>query len=129
VRILLFQAIEKRWGPNLIRFGVTWDGEIKGKQDGNALINFKATRLNSLNAEWLTDISVGTLLSLQTEFYQPVDPLGIFFVAPRFEAYRTNQDVYLNTDEAAYRKFETLASGFYSFSPIYRLQFLTLISL
>jgi NTE family protein len=98
---LLIRAIEKRWGPNYAHFGVTWDGEIKGKRDGNALLNLQLTRLNRLNAEWTIDTQVGSTLAFGTEFYQPLDYWGVTFVAPRFSAVRMYQDFYANEKRVA----------------------------
>lgn len=99
--ILSIRAIEKRWGPNYFHFGVTWDGEIKGKRDGNALLNLQLTRLNRLNAEWITDIQMGTVLKFDSEFYQPLDYSGLFFVAPKISLLRMNQDFYSNQKRVA----------------------------
>ena len=95
------RAVEKRnRGPHYLHFGVTWDAEVKGKQDGTATMNLQLTRLNRLNAESVTDITLGTTISLETEFRQPLDYSGTFFVAPHFSVARLRQDYYSGVNRA-----------------------------
>lgn len=109
--VLNIRAVEKRWGPNFVRFSTTWDGEIKGKQDGNATLNFRATRMNALNGEWNTDITLGTVLEVTSEFYQPIDYGGWFFLAPKFSAYRRDQDFYSDRNRLAQYEVDQLSGG------------------
>jgi NTE family protein len=107
--ILSIRAIEKRWGPNYFHFGVSWDGEIKGKRDGNALLNFQLTRLNRLNAEWITDVQMGSVLKLDSEFYQPLDYFGLFFIAPKVSSLRMNRDFYASQKRVATHEIDAVA--------------------
>jgi len=106
---LTIEAVEKPWGPNYIHFAVTWDGEIKGKQDGNAIMNVRMTRLNRLNAEWTSDIQLGTFLELDSEFYQPLNYSGLFFVAPRIYSSRSHQDFYVDQNRTAQYEIDSVA--------------------
>ncbi|MDB5037906.1 MAG: hypothetical protein JWQ35_1434 [Bacteriovoracaceae bacterium] len=107
--VLSVRAIEKRWGPNYLHFGVTWDGEIKGKRDGTALINIQLTRLNRLNAEWITNIEMGSTLALDSEFYQPIGYRGYFFIAPKVSALRMYQDFYADQKRVAEYEIDAVA--------------------
>lgn len=97
----------KAWGPALLKFAVSWDGEIKGKQDGNALAHLHISNLNSLGAFWDTEVSIGTVLRLETEFTQPLLPW--FFVAPRLTVGRHDEDFYTGSHRQAELEVDSLA--------------------
>lgn len=81
-RIMLIEPKEKSWGPDYLRFGLGLASDFSGESAFNALISYRKTWLNPLGAEWLTELQVGRDSRLFTEFYQPVDERGRFFVAP-----------------------------------------------
>jgi NTE family protein len=87
---IVVRVDEKPWGPNYLNFGMLFD------QDGTftGRVNLTATRLNARGAELRNDIQLGSTLSLQTEFYQPLDFKGRFFVAPGFLLEDADQDVF-----------------------------------
>ncbi len=82
-RVLAVEAVEKSWGPNFIRFGLGMSSDFKGDAYFNLLASYRQTWINSLGAEWRTDLQVGQDPVLSSEFYQPLNAEGIFFVAPR----------------------------------------------
>lgn len=98
---LIVRTREKRWGPNYLRYAVSYDGELKGQNDINFLANFTMTRLDRFGAEWRNDVQVGTTLRYLSEFYQPIGYSGVLFVAPRLNLIRTPQDVYSGVDRVA----------------------------
>jgi NTE family protein len=87
---IIIRVQEKPWAPNYLNFGMLFDedGTFTGR------INLTATRLNARGAELRNDIQLGSTLSLQTEFYQPLDFKGRFFVAPGFLLEDADQDVF-----------------------------------
>ncbi len=80
---LVIDAREKSWGPNYLRFGMGLESNFKGQGDFILLANFRRTQLNRLGAEWKTIATIGDIMSLRTEFYQPLDYSGFWFVAPQ----------------------------------------------
>ena len=64
------------------------DGTFTGR------VGVTATRLNARGAELRNHIQVGATLGIETEFYQPLDFGGRFFVAPGFLILEDNQDVF-----------------------------------
>ncbi|MEM7588052.1 MAG: patatin-like phospholipase family protein, partial [Acidobacteriota bacterium] len=81
---VLLTLHDKPWGPAYLRFGL----DIQSSDAGDSLglrLNYTATRLNSRGAEWRNDLSVGTDLLLSSEFFQPLDFHGGWFVAARGE--------------------------------------------
>jgi NTE family protein len=101
-RVLTVDALEKAWGPNYLRFGLTLSTDFSSNSAFfNLLGSYRATWLNSLGAEWRTDLQVGRTNRFYTEFYQPLHPEGYFFVAPSFTVERTPIDLFVGQDRVA----------------------------
>jgi NTE family protein len=104
---------EKPWAPNYINFGMLF--EVDGTFTGR--VNLTATRLNARGAEWRNDIQFGSIHSLRTEFYQPLDFAGRFFLAPWILLEDEDQNVFDDDgdDVATYevdRQLGALDAGF-----------------
>jgi len=82
------RARRKSWGPNYIRFGLSLQDDFQGNTRYNAETRFLLTEMNSLGAEWMTDVQIGYDPKIYSEFYQPLDASRTWFVAPsaRIEA-------------------------------------------
>ena len=74
----------KSWGPNFMRLGVSVEEDYDGGAVANAGARLLMTRVNALDAEWLTDIQIGEEPRLFTEFFQPLSLTSDAFVAPSF---------------------------------------------
>jgi len=79
---LVFHAEEKPWGPNYLRLGLTFVNDLEGDSDFGIRARYTRTRMDALGAEWRSDIKIGRNRSLVSEFHQPLDYSGVFFVAP-----------------------------------------------
>jgi NTE family protein len=97
-RILSVDAIEKSWGPNYLRFGLGLSSDFTGDAYFNLLTSYRRTWINSLGAEWRTDLQVGRTSRVLTEFYQPLEARRYFFVAPYAEAERRQFPIF-NDDQ------------------------------
>ncbi|QTD54280.1 patatin-like phospholipase family protein [Sulfidibacter corallicola] len=80
VRILIR---EKFWGPNYLHFGVNTTIDDDQNTRILPLVNLTNTRLNALGGELRTDFIFGETQRLRSEFYQPLDFGGRFFIAPQ----------------------------------------------
>jgi NTE family protein len=80
---LVIQTEEKPWGPNYLHFGLELATDFAGEFDASFLINMTNTRLNSRGAELRTDLLLGRRRGIISEFYQPLDYKGRWFIAPR----------------------------------------------
>ena len=92
--LLRIEAAEKSWGPNFVRFGLGLQADFEGRGEFNLLADFTRTRVNTLGAEWKSRVSVGRDNLVSTEFYQPLDFDGVWFVAPQATAERRTVDVF-----------------------------------
>jgi NTE family protein len=79
---LLIHAEDKPWGPNYLRFGLTFVNDLEGDSDYGVRARYTRTRMDALGAEWRSDVEIGRDRSLASEFHQPLDFSGVFFVAP-----------------------------------------------
>jgi len=74
---------EKPWGPNFMHFGLEINTDLGGSTAFELLLNLTKTRMNKLGAEWRNDLILGTDRVVFSEFYQPLDFHGDWFIAPR----------------------------------------------
>jgi NTE family protein len=99
--VLAVEAIEKAWGPDYLRFGLNLSSDFHGDAFFNLLGSYRKTWINSLGAEWRTDAQVGRTSLLHSEFYQPFDVTGLFFVAPRIDYTREPIDLFADGNRIA----------------------------
>ena len=93
-RVLVVDAVEKSWGPDYLHFGLGLSSDFKGDAYYDLLATYRQTWINSLGAEWRTDAQFGRTGLLHTEFYQPLNAEGWFFVAPHAGAQRRSTYLY-----------------------------------
>ncbi len=87
-----FQARSKDWGPNFLQFGMSIEDDFEGSTAFNLTTRIRRPAINSLGAEWRTDLQVGTAPLIQTEFYQPVG--SRWFIAPNVLAGQRNLNAF-----------------------------------
>lgn len=87
---VVFETVAKSWGPNLVQFGMSLEDDFEGSTSFNVAGRLTRAGINSLAAEWRTDLQIGTEPYLATEFYQPLSFDSRYFVAPRLRLEQTN---------------------------------------
>ncbi len=101
---LLVKAKEKSWGPNYLRVGVALESDFEGGSTYNILVDYTRRWINSLGAEWKTQVNLGNPSGIYSEFYQPLSVNRLFFVSPHVQWRETVYDVYDGKKvEASYR--------------------------
>jgi NTE family protein len=108
---LLIDAKEKPWGPNFVRFGVNLVSDLEGESAFNLLASYTMTRLNRLGGEWKTRLQIGEELAIDTEFYQPLDFDGRWFVAPYLRHYHEDREVFAGGQQLAQYGVRVLEGG------------------
>ena len=81
-RAMLIEPVEKSWGPDYLRFGLALASDFAGDNQFNVRAQYRRTWLNSLGAEWVSEAQVGQHAFFNTEWYQPLNLAGQWFVAP-----------------------------------------------
>jgi NTE family protein len=99
-RDLVIRTKDKRWGPHYLRVGLALTGDASGQTDYQVLLYHRLAAINRLGAEWRNQLSLGTPLALDTEFYQPLVMSERFFVAPRLQGSLDERRRWLTTDQA-----------------------------
>jgi NTE family protein len=110
-RILNIEAIEKSWGPNYARIGLGLSSDFSGNAFFNLLGQYRRTWINELGGEWLTNFALGRNSSLDTEFYQPLEPRHRYFVAPRLHVERFYLEIFDQKHPIAEYLFPTALVG------------------
>lgn len=100
-RVMAVDAIEKSWGPDFLRFGLGLSSDFRNEAYYNLLGSYRKTWINSLGAEWRTDVQLGNNSNIVTEFYQPLNAKGLLFVAPYMVFGRRTTDVYQGSNLVA----------------------------
>jgi NTE family protein len=108
-RILAVDAIEKSWGPDYLRFGLGLSSDFKGSAYFNMLASYRKTWMNSLGAEWRTDVQLGHTNGAHSEFYQPLNAQRDYFVAPHVSLQRSTSRLFLGRDAIA--AYNSVTSG------------------
>ena len=98
---VVFETRPKDWGPNFLKFGVSLQDDLDGNTSFNVSSRMTRAGINSLGAEWRTDLRLGTEPLLVTEFYQPLSFNSRYFVAPRLDMQQTNFNVFTAGDNVA----------------------------
>jgi NTE family protein len=98
---LVINVREKEIGPDYLRFGLALASDFKGDAYFNALVQYRRTWLNKFGAEWLSEAQIGQNTYLFTEFYQPVEERGRFFVAPYASYGQYTRGVFVGADRVA----------------------------
>jgi NTE family protein len=86
-------ARRNSWGPNYLRFGLSLEDDFSGHSSFNAAGRISFTELNSLGAESVWDLQVGTAPRIATELYLPLSNVTRYFIDPHveFEAHNVPQ--------------------------------------
>jgi NTE family protein len=92
---LIFDPVEKSWGPTYLRFSLSLADDFKGVNSYTIGGRITRTEINALGAEWRNQLQIGDLPRLFSEFYQPLDFGTRYFIAPRIEYREWNANVYI----------------------------------
>ena len=82
---LIFDPVEKSWGPTYLRFSLSLSDDFKGDNSYTVGARITRTEINALGAEWRNQLQIGDLPRIFSEFYQPLDYGTRYFIAPRVE--------------------------------------------
>ena len=100
-RAMIIEPREKAWGPDYLRFGLALASDFQGDNQFNALVQYRKSWLNRLGGEWTTEAQVGQNNRVSTEFYQPLNEEGKWFVAPNGLIGQQTRGVFAGKDKIA----------------------------
>jgi NTE family protein len=100
-RAMLIEPREKSWGSDYLRFGLALASDLQGDNAFNLLAQYRSTWLNRLGGEWVIQAQVGQNTHVSTQFYQPVDETGKWFVMPNALFGQQTRGVFQGDDKIA----------------------------
>lgn len=108
---LVVKAKEKSWGPNYLRFGMALESDFEGGTSYNILLDYTRRWMNSLGAEWKTQVNLGNPTGIYSEFYQPLSVKRLFFISPHVEWKQQPYDVFDGKKRVAQYRVESYEGG------------------
>jgi NTE family protein len=108
---LIVKAKEKSWGPNYLRVGMALENDFKGTSSYNILADYTRRWMNSLGAEWKTQVNLGSPAGIYSEFFQPLSVNRLFFISPHAEWKQNPVDVYDGHDRVARYRITSYQGG------------------
>jgi len=78
-----FEAIDKPWGPDYVRFGLNVFADLEGESSFDVLASYTMTRVNRLRGELKVRPQIGENPAIFGEVYQPLSLDQTWFVAGR----------------------------------------------
>ena len=108
---LIVKAKEKSWGPNYLRVGVAFESDFKGTSNYNILADYTRRWINSLGAEWKTQVNLGSPSGIYSEFYQPLSVDRLFFISPHAEWKQDPVDVFSGHKRVAEYRITSYQGG------------------
>jgi NTE family protein len=100
-RAMVIQPTEKAWGADYLRFGLALASDFQGDNAFNALVQYRKTWLNRLGGEWTTEAQIGQNTRVLTEFYQPLNEAGVWFIAPNALIGQQTRGAFVGNDKVA----------------------------
>jgi NTE family protein len=94
-----------------VRFGINLVTDVEGESAFNLLASYTMTRLNPLGGEWKTRVQLGEDPEVETEFYQPLDFNGNWFVAPYLRYYHQDVEVFAGAQQLAEYRVRVVEGG------------------
>ncbi len=98
---LFYDVREKPWGPTYLKLGLNLRSDFDNDAEWGILANVTRRSLNRLGAEWRNELQFGGRQRALSEFYQPVDTRGFFFLAPSIEYDDRIESIYEGEDKTA----------------------------
>ena len=110
--VLEIRTVENRTGNRFWRFGISMEDDLQGNSAYTGSASFTWTQINRLGAEWRNVVRIGEQQLLSTEFYQPVDRLGRYFISASGGFAERNVNIFDMDDIIAQTRVQELSAFF-----------------
>ncbi|WP_280156053.1 patatin-like phospholipase family protein [Piscinibacter sp. XHJ-5] len=100
-RTLVIPVREKSTGPGYLRFGLGLASDFRDEALFDLRLSYRRTWINRAGGEWLAEAQIGRTNGVFTEFYQPLERGGRFFVAPYLQGAQGTRAIYQGEDRIA----------------------------
>jgi NTE family protein len=110
---LVFEPVEKSWGPTYLRFALSWADNFQGGSSYTMGASITSTQMNAMAGEWRNQFQLGDRSRVFSEFYQPLDFATRYFIAPQVSYEEWNVNLFRSPGRgditAEYRVKEAMA--------------------
>jgi len=79
---IVIKAENKPWGPGYLKFGFGTASDFSSATQITLALSYRRTWINTLGAEWRTDLQIGNRSLLRTEYIQPLQIRDGAFISP-----------------------------------------------
>jgi NTE family protein len=100
-RIALIEPVEKSWGPDYLRFGLSMVAQSGESTSFNAVAGYTRSWINNYGARWQNIVQIGEKNALHSEFQQPIAPGSPLFFAPRLLVTMDQSPIYFGSAQVA----------------------------
>lgn len=111
--ILRVMPVEKRWGPDYLRFGVNIQTDTNQGSSFGLRAAYNSTWLNRLGGELLATAEIGSRNRLGANFYQPLDDAQRVFIEGDLAALQSRINIYQNDRRISQYKANSTEAGAY----------------
>jgi NTE family protein len=111
--ILRVMPVEKRWGPDYLRFGINLQADNSQGTSFGLRTAYHSTWLNRLGGELLVTGEIGSTNRLGLNFYQPLDPAQRWFVEGTAGVEQSRLNIYQN--DARIAQYKVTENGYGAF--------------
>lgn len=91
---LVLKPVEKSWGPDYLRLGLSMDADLAGGSDVTVFADYRSTWLTPSGLELRMHGSLGRIDDISAELRQPLDATRRWFADASFSAFNAQHDVY-----------------------------------
>lgn len=109
--VLRITPTEKAWGPDYLRFGLNLASDFRTESQYQLRVLYQRTWMNSLGGEWLALAQIGSVQSIASELYQPLDSRQRFFVRPHAVTALRKMGLYFEGDRLAIYRVQDSKAG------------------
>ena len=109
--ILRITPVEKPWGPDYLRFGMSLTTDFRSDSTYNLRALLRRTWLNALGGEWLVAAQIGSEQYLATEFMQPLATSQLLFVRPFASTSLRKLPLFFEGDRVAIYRVQNNGAG------------------
>ena len=108
--VLELDTVESRAGNRFWRFGISLQDDLEGNSSYTGSASLTWTQLNRLGAEWRSVFRIGEFQEFSTEFYQPIDRRGRYFVSAGGGYVERNVNVFVANDITGQVRVQEIAA-------------------
>jgi NTE family protein len=104
-------VVPKANEPPSLDFGITVDGSDPNDVRFGLSGRFTAVNVGGYRSEWRTDVSIGNIYGISSEYFHPFTGDSNWFIAPRVSADKSRFDLYNNRNRTAEYSLHRAALG------------------